>query len=75
MRSLSPSTRVACDILYRTRTRYFDASNKLIDSWWLVRRRTVKHAGTSFVLQLKITIAPSELPRKMRFPVEENVAA
>jgi hypothetical protein len=29
---------------------------------------------TNFVLQLNITIAPSELPRNMRLPFDENAA-
>lgn len=41
-----------------------------------IRRQSIFGEGqrTSFVLQLKITIAPSELPRYMRLPLDENAA-
>jgi hypothetical protein len=70
--SITPAAGVARDITDGTSPINLDAIHQL----WEVQRRSVNDRGrlTNFVLQLNITIAPSELPRKMRLPFDENAA-
>jgi hypothetical protein len=71
--SITPAAGVTRDIADGTRTINLDTIHQLPEVQG--RSRNGCERLTSFVLQLNITIAPSELPKNMRLPFDENAAA